>query len=66
MARQVGKVLEVTRPKVVPEMKPDMAPNAVHETVVLNLFDIDPHTEKKSLTHIDLNLDQLEDSDKEE
>lgn len=66
MARQVGKVLEFTRPKVVPEVKPDISSNAVHETVVLNLFDIDPYTEQKSLVHIDLNLDQLEDSDEEE
>jgi len=66
MARQAGKVLEVARPKVVPEVKLDITPNAVHESVVLNLFDIDPYTEQKSPVHIDLNLDQLEAPDEEQ
>jgi len=63
MAKQIGKTLEVTHPKVIPKVAPDLASKMVHETVALNLFDIDPYAEPESLLHIDLDLDQLEDSE---
>jgi hypothetical protein len=63
MARQVSKVLQVTRSEVVPEMAPDVSPKAVFESVVLNLFDIDPYAEPESPLNIDLDLDQIEDSE---
>jgi len=63
MAKQIGKTLEVTHPKVAPKVAPDLASKMVHETVALNLFDIDPYAEPESLLHIDLDLDQLEDSE---
>jgi len=61
--RQIGKTLQVACPKVVPEVAPDVTPEVVREAVALNLFDIDPHTEPEGHLHIDLDLDQLEDSE---
>jgi len=63
MAKQVSKVLHVTHPEVVPEVMPNVAPEVNRETTTLNLFDIDPYPELKSSQHIDLELDQLEDSE---
>jgi len=63
MARQVSKVLRVTRSEVVTEVAPDVSPEAVFEAVVLNLFDIDPYAEPESPLNIDLDLDQIEDSE---
>jgi len=63
MAKQVGKVLQVTRPEVNPEVVPDVSPKAVSETVMLTLFDIDPYAEPESPLNIDLDLDQIEDSE---
>jgi len=60
MVKQVGKILEVTRPEVVPKVTND-TPTVASETLALNLFDIDPHTEPERPIRIDLNLDQLED-----
>lgn len=65
MARQVSKVLQVTRPEVVPKVVPDVSPKAVFETVALNLFDIDPYAEPETPLNIDLDLDQIEDSEEE-
>jgi len=65
MARQVSKVLQVTCPEVVPEVASDVSLKAACETVALNLFDIDPHAEPKSPLNIDLDLDQIEDSEEE-
>jgi len=59
MARQVTR-LEVTH-----KMGPDVSPKDVSETVALNLFDIDPYAESESPLNIDLDLDQIEDSDEE-
>lgn len=63
MARQVSKVLQVTHSEVVPEVAPDVSPKAVFERVVLKLFDIDPYAEPESPLNIDLDLDQIEDSE---
>ena len=63
MAKQVSKVLQVTRPEVNPEVVPNVSPKAVSETVVLTLFDIDPYAEPESPLNIDLDLDQIEDSE---
>jgi len=63
MARQASKVLQVTRSEVVPEVAPDVSPKAVFESVVLSLFDIDPYAEPESPLNIDLDLDQIEDSE---
>jgi len=67
MAKQVSKVLPVTHPEVIPELVPELAPEVApevnRETIMLNLFDIDPYPELKSSQHIDLDLDQLEDSE---
>ena len=60
MVRQVNKVIEVRHPEVVPKVSHE-APKAVPETLVLNLFDIDPYIEPERPIHIDLDLDQLED-----
>ena len=59
MVKQVDKLLAVTNPEVVPKVAPD-APKIVPETLVLNLFDIDPHIEPERPIHLDLGLDQLE------
>jgi len=63
MAKQVSKVLQVRRSEVDPEVASGVSPNAVFETVVLNLFDIDPQAEPESPLNIDLDLDQIEDSE---
>ena len=63
MAKQVSKVLQVTHPEVVLKVVPDVSPKAVFETVVLSLFDIDPYAEPESPLNIDLDLDQIEDSE---
>jgi hypothetical protein len=63
MAKQVSKVLQVTCPEVTPEVTPNVVPEVKSETIMLNLFDIDPNPELKSRQHIDLDLDQLEDSE---
>jgi hypothetical protein len=63
MARQVSKVLQVTRSEVVPEVAPDVSHKAVFESGVLNLFDIEPYEEPESPLNIDLDLDQIEDSE---
>jgi len=63
MAKQVSKVLQVTHHEVVPEVASDVSPKAVFETVVLNLFDMDPYAEPESPLNIDLDLDQIEDSE---
>jgi len=63
MVKQASKVLQVTHPEVIPEMAPDAPPKAVFETVALNLLDIDPYAEPESPLNIDLNLDQIEDSE---
>jgi len=59
MAKQASKVLQVTHP----EVAPDAPPKAVFETVALNLLDIDPNAEPESPLNIDLDLDQIEDSE---
>ena len=59
MVRQVDKLMEVRHPEVVPKV-PHEAPKAVPETLVLNLFDIDPYIEPERPRRIDLDLDQLE------
>jgi hypothetical protein len=63
MARQVSKVLQVTHSEVVPEVPPDVSPKAVLDRMVLKLFDIDPYAEPESPLNIDLDLDQIEDSE---
>ena len=60
MVRIVNKVLEVTHPEVSSKVAHE-APKVVPETLVLSLFDIDPHIETERPIHIDLDLDQLED-----
>ncbi len=60
MVRIVNKVLEVTNPEVSSKVA-HKAPKVVPETLVLSLFDIDPHIETERPIHIDLDLDQLED-----
>ncbi len=65
MDRPASKVLQVTRHEVIPELTPDVAPEVNSETITLNLFDIDPYLESKSLQHIDLDLDQIEDSEED-
>jgi len=62
MVKQVGKILEVTRPKGVPKVTHD-TPRVASENLALNLFDIDPRTEPERPIRIDLNLDQLEDAE---
>jgi len=62
MARQVGKVLQVV-PEMVPEVTRNVTSEVVSETLALNLFDIDPYAEPERPLHIDLDLDQLEDSE---
>jgi len=62
MVRQVDKVLEVTRPEVVPEVVPNSS-RVTSETLVPDLFDIDPYKESERPIRIDLNLDQLEDAE---
>jgi len=62
MVRQVNKVIEVRHPEVVPKVSNE-APKAVPETLVLNLFDIDPYIEPERPRRIDLDLDQLEDEE---
>ncbi len=62
MVKQVDKVLEVTRPKVGPEMVPN-SPRVSPDTLEPNLFDIDPNIEPERPIHIDLDLDQLEDAE---
>ncbi len=54
--------MEVRHPEVVPKV-PHEAPKAVPETLVLNLFDIDPYIEPERPRRIDLDLDQLEDEE---
>jgi len=48
---------------MVPEMTPNVTSEVVPETLALNLFDIDPYAEPERPLHIDLDLDQLEDSE---
>ena len=62
MVRRLDKVLEATRPEVVPEVVPN-SPRVASETLVPNLFDIDPYTEPERPIRIDLDLDQLEDAE---
>ena len=62
MVRPVDKVMEVRHPEVVPKVSNEV-PKAVPETVVLNLFDIDPYIEPEKPRRIDLDLDQLEDEE---
>ena len=64
MVRQVDKVLEAAHPKVVPKVVPN-PPRVASETLVPNLFDIDPYTEPERPVpiRIDLKLDQLEDAE---
>jgi len=59
MVKQASKVLQVTRP----EVASDAPPKAVFETVALNLFDMDPYAEPESPLNIELDLDQIEDSE---
>jgi len=47
---------------MVPEVTPDATPE-VPEALTLNLFDIEPYAEPERPLHIDLDLDQLEDSE---
>ncbi|MDH5419487.1 MAG: hypothetical protein OEY47_04350 [Candidatus Bathyarchaeota archaeon] len=54
--------MEVRHPEVVPKVSNE-APKAVPETLVLNLFDIDPCIEPERPRRIDLDLDQLEDEE---
>jgi len=62
MVRHAGKILEVKRPEVVPEM-PNDTTRVASETLALNLSDIDPYREPERPIRIDLNLDQLEDAE---
>jgi len=62
MVRQVEKVIEVRHLEVVPKVSNE-ASNAVSETLMLNLFDIDPYIESEKAGRIDLDLDQLEDEE---
>jgi hypothetical protein len=62
MVRQVDKLIGVRNPEGVPKV-PHEAPKAVPETLVLNLFDIDPYIEPERPRRIDLDLDQLEDEE---
>jgi len=62
MVRQVGKILEVTRPKAVSKVTSD-TPKVASETLAPNLSNIDPYTETERPIRIDLNLDQLEDAE---
>lgn len=62
MVKHVDKFLEVTHPEEVPKVASD-APKVVSETLVLNLFDIDPRIEPERPIRIDLDLDQLEDAE---
>ena len=62
MVRHVDKILEATRPEVVPEVVSN-SPRVASETLVPNLVDIDPYTEPERPIRIDLDLDQLEDAE---
>ena len=63
MAKQVSKVLQVRHHEVVPEVAPEVSSEAIFETAIVNLFDIDPYAEPESPLNIDLDLDQIEDSE---
>jgi hypothetical protein len=63
MAEQVGKILQVRHSEVDPELASDALPNEVAETIALNLFNIDPQAEPESPLNIDLDLDQIEESE---
>ena len=62
MVRHVEKVIEVRHPEVVAKMSNE-ASNVVPDTLMLNLFDIDPYIEAERSRRIDLDLDQLEDEE---
>ena len=62
LVRQVDKVLGVTHLEGVPDVTPDPSED-VPKTLALNLFDIDPSTKLERPVRVDLNLDQLEDTE---
>jgi len=62
MVRHVEKVMEVRHPEVVAKVSNE-ASNVVPDTLMLNLFDIDPYIEAERSRRIDLDLDQLEDEE---
>jgi hypothetical protein len=59
MVRHVEKVIEIKHLEGVPKVSNESS-TATPETLVLNLFDIDPYTEPERSGRIDLDLDQLE------
>lgn len=62
MVRPVNKNVEATRPEVVPEVVSNL-PKFASEPIIPNLIDIEIYTEPERPIHIDLDLDQLEDTE---
>lgn len=62
MVRHVDKVLETTRPEVFRKVVPN-SPRVPSETLMPLLFDIDPPIEPERPVRINLDLDQLEDTE---
>ena len=62
MVRNVEKLLKIECPEGVPKLKTETI-EVVPKTVGLDLVDIDPYIEPGITVRIDLDLDQLEDSE---
>lgn len=62
MVRDMEKFLKIECPKGVPKLKGEMI-QVVPETIGLDLINIEPRTEPRITVHIDLDLDQLEETE---
>ncbi len=62
MVRNIEKLLKIERPREVSEMKLDTI-EVFPTTLRLDLMDIEPYTEPGINVHIDLGLDQLEETE---
>ena len=62
MVRNMEKLLKIERSQGVPKLNPDTI-EVVPNPLDLELINIDPYTEPRTTIHIDLELDQIEDTE---
>ncbi len=60
MVKNMEKLLKIECPKKVPKLNPDTI-EVVPKIFEADLINIEPYAEQRTIVHIDLELDQLED-----
>ena len=63
MAKSLEKILPIECSKTMSNLMFEVVPKVIQESVMIDLFDIDPPMKLETHLELELNLDQLEEPD---